>query len=234
MRRNLLYHVYPKSGNGIWQWNVAQLRRRMAQFDGRRVIAIMTAADADPPAAVQEEFGNDGGITWLILPNNPGLREVASFLPLFSRVAEPDDSITFYSHAKGVTHPGNEAVRIWTEVLYSVCLDDPAVISDSLSRSVMVGAMRKTERFLSSSWHFHGSFFWFRNDYVFSSDWMRIDSNSHGIESWPGSITPKECSTCLLLDDAGSAYDLNYCRSTVVPQLRLWQLSRGLSPSPIS
>ncbi len=234
MKRNLLYHIYPRAGNGIWQWNVAELRQRLNQFDGQRVVAIMTAPDADPPATVQAEFGGHDRISWLILPNNPHLREVASFLPLFARVAEPDDGITFYGHAKGVTQAGNEAVRIWSQALYSVCLDVPTAIDEHLSRFVMTGAIRKTERFLSSAWHYHGSFFWFRNDFVFSSDWMRIDSNSHGIEAWPGSLTPKEHAGCLLLEDAGSGYDLAYCRNMIIPQLQQWRRSKGLNPSPIS
>ena len=71
-RRNLIYHVWPKSGSN-WQWNVEQILARIDLFNGKRIIAIVEGEHSDPAAAVME------------LPGRARLR-----VPAFGRTIPPE------------------------------------------------------------------------------------------------------------------------------------------------
>jgi hypothetical protein len=130
LRRNLLYHIYPMSGNGVWQRNVDRLKRSLHLFNGKIVVAVAT----DPPGgrrpdptgphspsggrhygecsnafSVRHQFGSwMDRIEFVEIENDPQLREVKTFLSLFSRVASTDPrEITLCAHAKGVTQPAD-------------------------------------------------------------------------------------------------------------------------------
>lgn len=50
--RHLIYHIYPRRGNGVWKWNVEQLLKRIEQFDGIRSIGVVTDDDSDSRAGI--------------------------------------------------------------------------------------------------------------------------------------------------------------------------------------
>src|SRR6185436_2968273 len=58
VRRNLIYHVYPVRGNGVWQWNVAELLKRISLFNGKRVVAVATDEATDGLDEVKAAFAN--------------------------------------------------------------------------------------------------------------------------------------------------------------------------------
>ena len=123
LTRHLLYHVYPSRAMGgePWRWNLAELKRRLPLFGGRRVVAIAHDAGSEPPAAVREALAGEG-CEFVELVNEPKLREVLTFEPLFSRVAGDvgEGDATFFAHAKGVTNHSwaDPTIRAWTAAMY--------------------------------------------------------------------------------------------------------------------
>src|SRR5262249_6575046 len=141
--RDLAYHVYPVRGNGAWQWNVRELRKRIGLFNGRRVVAVAVDGRADPAHALRDGPRGAGGpgrrregprgavdpADVLEFPNNPDRWEAQTLVPMLERLQTSEaDRCLLFAHAKSVTRPGNPTTRRWTEALYRVMLDGwPAV-----------------------------------------------------------------------------------------------------------
>lgn len=231
MVRNLLYYIYPITGNGTWQHNVAELLRRIRLFNGRRVVAIATDQITDPAEAVKGMFWGQVH-EFIEMPNNPQLREVAAFTRLLERVETKDaNQITFYGHAKGVTRPVNEGVSVhpWADLLYETCLDYPALVEDLLSRYPIAGSLKKVGHGFdgsASSWHYSGGCYWLRNREVFSRDWRRVDPVWWGTESWPGlHFKPEEAGVLFHEGVAPTLdlYNMDYLKNRVFPELESWR-----------
>jgi len=207
--RNLLYHLLPVAGNSVWQRNVEQLLGRWHVFTGRKIVAVMTSPgpvedlttnrgtlELDPPDRVKEAFGPFAGeIEWLELTNQPKLREVVSFVPLwgtlFSRPeSRESNQIAFYAQAKGVTWPADKPiVHDWADVLYETLLDYLPLVEELLGAFPIVGSLKthmKWWRQSQATWNYAGSFWWARNADVWSRPWRRINRFWSGNEAWPG------------------------------------------------
>lgn len=195
--RNLIYHVYASQANELWRRNVEQLLRRWHVFNGRKVIAIATGPGIHPPAAVKHEFMNPSGVEWLEIPNDPRLREVKTFLPLLGRIQSTrGDEATFYAHTKGnSTADDAKGAARWRNMMYSRLLDEPATIMEQLRAGPCVGTTkivwRRGDRgpyptsLKYGNWMFAGTFFWFRNDRVFSHPkWRHVPDDRYGAEAW--------------------------------------------------
>ncbi|HYH65878.1 MAG TPA: methyltransferase domain-containing protein [Urbifossiella sp.] len=188
--RHLLYHVYPRR-EGDWRTRVLRLRERIKMFNGRRVVAVAHDGTTEHPNLVEDALKGTG-CEVIAVPNDPNRREVATFLPLFARVAADaaPGHATLYGHAKGVTRPETSTAARWAAALEEVHLDHWPAVADRLRRFPIVGAFQKRgagwmpEESLSD-WHFSGSWFWVRNADLFARDWTRIDRFWGGIESYP-------------------------------------------------
>lgn len=210
-RRNLIYHIWPRKGNGVWQWNVAELLKRIDQFDGSRSIGIATSDDADSVEAVRAAFANVRIDNWLIVENDPKLGEVVTFPKLLSTLPR-DDSVTFYGHAKGVKYHDPNTTHEWTAALYEVCLDDPAFVDASLEHYPITGPLinREIWKEVKHGWHYSGSFYWFKNSAAFAlSDWDQVTQSYWGSEMWPGDHFPREQAGSLFGTNIGRLYDPN-------------------------
>lgn len=256
LRRNLLYHVYPLSGNNAWQWNVDRLCRSLHLFNGKIVVAVVLdpasgrkpdptgphppdthrhLAPCDTIQTVKDRFGKWAyRIEFLEVENDPQLREVASFVPLFSRVKSTDPrDITLYAHAKGTTrHHGHTAGR-WTEMLYEVFLDHWPLVEGFLRSFPVAGAFQKmgpgwSHQQSNSDWHYSGSWFAFRNADLFSqSDWQRIDQFWSGIEPYPSQHFKHADAGCLFHRGRVpqvNMYDGRYLQNTIEPALARWKV----------
>lgn len=210
-RRNLIYHIWPKKGNGVWQWNVSELLKRIDQFDGTRSIGIATSEDADAVEAVRASFAGIRIDNWIIAENKPDLGEVVTFSQLLNTVPH-DDSVTFYGHAKGVKYDNPEETREWTSMLYEVCLDDPAFVDASLEQYPISGPFINEEHWkeITHGWHFAGSFYWFNNASVFDmSNWSDVQQCYWGSETWPGCHFSRDQAGALFGTGVGRLYDLS-------------------------
>lgn len=159
----------------------------MDVFTGRRVVAVVTGPGLDPPDAVQAAFG--GHVSdFIVLPNDPNLREVQTLVPLLERVQTLDPGeVTFYAHAKAVTRPGHPTCWRWAQAMYELCLDYVPLADDALQTHAAAGPFKrriKGWRESDSPWHFSGSFAWFRNKDLFAADWRRVERFWSGVEPY--------------------------------------------------
>lgn len=220
-RRNLIYHIWPRRGNGVWQWNVEQLLRRIDQFDGTRSIGVALSDDADSLMSVKEAFGGERVDYWISTPNQSELGEVTTFSRLLESLPQNDSSVTFYGHAKGVRYDDPQQTSAWTEMMYEVCLDDPDYVQASLDQFPTTGPFIRTvswEGGAKHKWFFSGSFFWFRNADVFSKpEWSQIRHDYWGSELWPGTLFRREEAGELFGQECGHLYE-----PQELGKMRLW------------
>lgn len=230
--RNLLYHLWPVRGNGVWQRNVEHLRRRAEVFNGRRVVAVVTDTQTDDVDAVRRAF--DGlDVEFLFAPNRPRLREMATWLALWSRVLTDDpNAITFYAHAKGVRHEANPAVTVhdWTDVLWESNVDYLPLVEDQLTRFPITGCFKKHGRHFGadgsrSAWHYSGTFYWVRQKDVPGERLGLAERFWAGNEAWPGVAFSPEQGGSLFFDHPGSydQYDRAFWDAIVAPAWERWK-----------
>lgn len=247
--RHLLYHLYPVSGNGAWEWNVDELCMRLDLFNGRVVVAVVTdppagrgpdplGADAnrhfapcDSLAAVRARFGPHAArVEFLAMENDPQLREVKSFPELFGRIPDEPGHATLYAHGKGTTRPVGDVARTWTAALYTLYMDYWAAVAECLDRCPIAGAFRKIGRGWgaesASEWHYSGAWTWFRNRELFARKWQRIGRWWGGIESYFSEhFTAAEGGLIFCTGDVREVnlYSSSYWQHTATPALDAWK-----------
>ena len=216
-RRHLVYHILPIAGNGVWQRGIDQLRLRWGLFNGSKTVAILTGFAGhhklDPPEAVRQYLPPDCEV--LELPNNPNLREVVSWVPLWERAlaGAADEDAIFYAHAKGVTRnvdPGNSC-QWWASLMYSLHLDHWPLVADHLTRNPITGAFKKVGHGFGgspSTWHYSGTFFWVRAGDIRNRPWRAVEPTWTGTEAWPGIAYHRDEAGCLFLDGTVPQLDL--------------------------
>lgn len=234
--RNLLYHVYPVRGNGTWQRNLDQLKKRWALFTGQKIIAVATDDRCDPPEAVRDYLGQDD-VEWIVRPNDPGLGEVVTWRDLWGRL-DGRPGMTFYAHAKGVKHPVNPGVGVhrWVDVMYRSCLDYLPFVEDLLRRHPIAGSFKKLGRGFAGSvseWHYSGTFYWVRTDAGIEMH-RRLDRMWAGTEAWPGVAFDQRDGAVIFMEGMVgkvNLYLLNYMRSVIEPAFKRWQAAHRLQMS---
>jgi len=232
--RHLLYHIYPKR-NDIWKWNVDLLLPYLPLFNGRRIVAIAVDESTVEADKVKDAFGG-AVLEFMVFRNNKKAGEMVSFLPLLAQVQTDDPNVaTFRAHAKGTSRFERDLrdhLREWTKLLYTANLADWDQVRKDLEEAAMTGACRKFDQFRKrppvGKPTYSGSFYWFRNCYVYSRDWQSVDNPRWGCESWPARLFTKQETRCLLIDDTKSMYDSQYWERAVLPQWRRWKEERGL------
>ena len=227
--RHLLFHIWPrKTHAGTWQRNLDQLKIRWPLFTGKRVIAVATSGDSHPFEAVQE-YMHGYECEWIQVENKPELREVATFAQLFGSV-ENLPGYTFYGQAKGVTKPVNPGVSIhaWTTTMYEILLDYWPLVEEALKTHCTAGIFKKMVDGAfggsRSTWHYSGSFCWFKNAELWKRNWRAIEQVWFGIESYPSMVFSREQAACLFYEST-KQFDLyrlhNWQR--VETELKQWR-----------
>ncbi len=218
--RNLIYHIWPRKGNGVWQWNVEQLLKRIDQFDGVRSIAVATSPDADSMEEVQQAFNRVRIDNWIELPNDSILGESQTFAKLLDTLPVGDGSITFRGHAKGVKYDDPLACRDWTEMLYEICLDDPEHITATLGQYPVAGPFCVDNRWPGGNrfgWYYSGGFFWFKDEILKKPDSRKIRGDYWGTELWPGEHYDRKDVGILFGQNCGHLYESNE-----VERMKVW------------
>jgi hypothetical protein len=252
-RRNLLYHLYPIAGDhggaGRWQWNVAELVRRLGLFNGRRVIAVATDERTDTFEMVRAAFGPwADAVEFLHVENCADLREVATHELLLERIASLDPAeATLYAHGKGVTHGGTEHLQPvrdeagrevlwprggttgrWVDALYRVMMDYWPLVAEHLQDYSLTGAFRSRGSFPvhpQVNWLYQGSWVWYRHGPrgLFARDWRSVGWYWAGVEPYPGQLFTHEEAGCLFGDGAADLYDHQFFHQVITPALAAWQ-----------
>lgn len=248
--RHLLYHILPIAGNGMWQWNLEQLKPRLHLFNGSRTCAIMTPskiayrAKGPRPDAARMPMVIEGpevvekalaglDFTFIHLPNDPNLREVLSHGPLFevaSKYTSPVDA-TLWCHAKGTTRRPGHVAKQWTEICYEAYLDYWPVVEELLTKYPLAGCFKKYGRGWNpkqsnSDWHYSGSWFWFKNRELFSKNWRKIDQFWSGIEPYPSQHFHHTEAGLIFHEGKVPAINLYsgaYWNNTVLPEWEAWK-----------
>ncbi len=164
--RHLIYHLYPFR-NSVWRENIDELRQRIALFNGQRIISVVLDDKSETREVAAAELANlNADVRWY--ENDRRLGESISLLPALKDISALP-GITFYAHAKGVTHHDTSVVfGIWTRKMYEL-LDRFDQVSERLLRCGFCGLIRATGQPIAEGkhqWHYPGSFYWFRNDVV--------------------------------------------------------------------
>lgn len=230
--RHLLFHLWPrKLSLGTWQRNLDQLKARWGLFTGRRIIAVATSSDSHDLATVQA-YMQGYECEWIETQNDPALREVKTFLPLFKKL-EGFPGYTFYAQGKGVTKPVDPGVSIhhWTAAMYEILLDYWPLVAEHFKKFSIVGAFKKGIAGFtgsSSDWHYSGSFCWLDNAELWKRNWKAIEQNWFGIESWPSMIFKSEEAACLFhhKNQRFDLYSMGYWRS-VEKELAKWRREKA-------
>jgi hypothetical protein len=229
-------HVYPKRDPGHWRRAVRHVRARLSQFDGLRLVSVAVDQSTDRADDVCREFG--GLVDVREVPNDDR-QEVVSFpwlLEEASQASSPDD-LVFYCHAKGCTHSANQSSHLWCDAMASTCLDYPQFVEHVLRERSIAGAFRSIQRVGASAatFHYAGTFYWFRAGVAFSRDWRNCDADFWGAESWPGLVFDIGEGGCLFYDSAETAhlYNLGWWHTAGCPAYRHWRAEfdrRGIKP----
>lgn len=251
--RHLLYHIYPVSGNGAWQRNVGRLVERLRIFNGSKIVSIVI----DPPAGrkpdptgphppdgarhiapcdsvetVKAAFGDHAkDIHFLILENDPHLREVVSLVPMLERLPHGPGDVTLYAQAKGTTRHHGSLCNHWSDLQYIIYFDYWLLVLEQLKRFPVTGAFKKLGAGWSpdqakSDWHYSGSWFWFRNADLFARDWRTVDQFWSGVEPYPSQQFLADESGCLFMEGqvpALNLYSSKYWKRTVDPLFANWR-----------
>jgi hypothetical protein len=233
--RNLLMFLCPLPGPE-WRRNLEQVKRRMELFNGKRIIGVVTGGLCDPFEEVATELE---GLHCELIPfeNNRLLGELVGFKTLLEKVeSTAANEITYYCHAKGVGKQHTDQIgpiRKWADAMHEILLDGIADVETALNRKVFAGAFRDQGSEFPSGlkpdfdWHYPGTFYWFRNQPVFSGNrWRDIPRQLWGAEAWPGIVCPLSQSSCLLWDKVpvGSLYSTHTFQMYVQPYLDQWRL----------
>lgn len=229
---NLLYHVCPLKSNDVWRANVKQLARRLRIFNGRKLVAVATDSKCHGVDAVRQALG-DPAIEYLELPNDPELREAATFLSLLEAVQSTDpDEASFYAHSKGNSTRDNAlGAEMWRNAMYHHLLDNVNTCRDLLLTHPCVGTHKMQwpndyepypTRLKHGNWMFAGCFFWFRHQDVFRHPrWRDVPRDRYGAEAWLSGLFDCEQAATIFQPWAASEYPTP---SPYDPALYLWPI----------
>lgn len=223
--RNLLYHVYPVK-NSNWLRRVLRIKERLSLFNGMRVFAVAEGPETDDAMAVGRALEGER-VELITVRNDPGLWETASHRELFSRLSARRDpgEVTLWGHAKAVTRPPWTSCHRWADVMEEALTDYWPACEDVLRFHPICGAFKKVGRGWSpdqssSSWHYSGSWFWFRNESLFSRPWEKTDRFVHGMETYSSLHFTEREAGCVFHEGTVpvmNLYSLKYWNSVVEP-----------------
>jgi hypothetical protein len=215
--KNLIYHCCPLRTNDLWRANLDQLLARWHIFDGVRAIAV-SYDDGSKLWPFEEVYRYirsiigeaELGTKYVRLQNDRNLREVATFRPLLDIVENTRREMTFYAHTKGnATYDDVEGAIYWRNTMYHLLLDHWQERQQELCQGYAACGTHKMiwpsdcrppypSALRYGHWMFAGTFFWFRNDRVFThSKWTIVPRDRYGAEAWlSGMFEPHEVKSC--------------------------------------
>ncbi len=220
--RNLMMHIYPVREHQFWRWNVDQIIQRLEIFNGVRAIAVVTDDSTNSVEDVQRAFGDARIDYWFGENNIEQLREVRTWhaLMLACYTCDPN-AITFTCHAKGIRggrsyeDPGIDRMNptsLWVSAMYESCLDGHAIAEELLRTHTFAGSFKRRmtieDTQYRSSWHYAGTFYWYRNARLCSMpNWHQIEAIWDGAETYPGTKVGWGQAGCIFGERIGSLYE---------------------------
>jgi hypothetical protein len=215
-------HLWPVVGN--WEWHVNLWNQLAAIVNGHCVVGLAidehTSSYEEVAAALHPRFRT------FQVPNtkegeNPTFRQLQTLIP------HGQNDVLIYCHGKGVrAHTAkSEAVRLWTEAMYSTVVFNHSAIVQRLAEGYKNFHSFRTfgPRPLSpvNRWHPSGTFFAVRAKHL---PGRPVKSRYGGVEAWCGDHFPAHESWCEFYDNSmfTTLYDHNECNTVVRPMLTEW------------
>lgn len=227
-RRHVLMHLLPVAGRCVWRRAVARLNAYRPLFTGRAVVAVATGDGFDPPAAVRRELP---WATVLEVPNDPELREVATWRPLWDALLPdvgPADAV-LYCHGKGVTRAApRDQVHEWAALAWTLCLDHWPVVARLLAQHPLAGPFKKVGYGFGHGggcWHYTGTFFWTSAVRLRERLSVEPPRTWWGVEAWPGLAHPASDAGCIFHSGYFPKMDLykpGYWAEFIRPEFDKW------------
>lgn len=240
--RNLMMYIYPIAQFEVWRWNIEQIRKRLHLFNGKRIIAVMTDPSTNTVEEVQAAFCGERIDAWVVGLNDPNRWEMQGLPRMMEFVHSCDpNEITFYCHGKGAQGPEHihgptflQQPRVkWAMAMYGACLDDMPFVEKQLETHTFAGAFKRRmvhgEPPYRSSWHFAGTFYWFRNARLFAlPNWHHFDHQWYGAETYPGQLVGWGQAAGLFCDHPPQLYIQEAWTGQVDAMWEQWKQEHGL------
>jgi hypothetical protein len=217
---------------GVWTHHLDALAERWHLFNGHKVISIaLDKSTASVDTVMKECFQR--GITWdkvFPAPNKPKLGETLFWERKIEWILSHDISendVMFYCHSKGVRErTNNDAVRAWTDMMYSSNLDYWPLVERVLRDHLFAGSFKHHTAYRHAGnhrWHYSGTFFWVRLLELMSRKPKAIYEGYVGVEAYPGLKAKNKEGGVLFLDRLrNSLYDLKTIQEVITPQWKKW------------
>lgn len=187
MKRNLLYHLYPRKWS-IWPWHVQMLLHYKNVWNGRKILIVAEDQHTESNKKLLPAIAPLGAEIHRV-PNHPYLGETAHFIEKLGILESLDpDETTFYAHSKAVSHRGAwlAGATMWAKAMYTLNLGNIAAVEKMLTLYSAVGCFRHFLPHAGSRWCYAGTFFWLKHSSIFSQSWRSIELSRHGVEGYPG------------------------------------------------
>jgi hypothetical protein len=190
VKRNLIYHVYPRK-KSLWSWNLGQIIERRAVWNGRKLVTVALDGTTESRDDVMRELAPlDAEI--LFEKNDPKLGETKFFVERLAAIRSLDPGeVTFYAHTKGASQANTStreaASKMWAQAMYVLLLDNIGFVDETLGTFASLGCFRHRIKHGGSERCYAGTFFWFRHSILFDRGWSGIDATDrYGVEGYLG------------------------------------------------
>jgi len=211
MKRNLIYYICPFKDNGEWKKNIKTLSQYLNVFNNKLIVTIAQGEGLEYAGQVKKMF-KVKNIEYIEIENNPRLGEVEPFMQMLKRVYSVDpEEITFYAHAKGVSHYHKSkkkmmGIQIWRNLMYYFCLNNINEIDAIMKNFSCCGCFPRwwpCLPWVPEPWHFSGIFYWFNHQKLFNKpNWNRIRKDSaYAVEGYLANYFGKESAYSLFSDE---------------------------------
>ena len=186
--KHLVYHLHPVLGS-VWRQNIEELKRRIDVINGRRIIHVALGANTETVGTIERELESLQA-SLHFTQNNRELGETPTLLSALNGLSDLP-GMTFYAHAKGVTHWNATVVfDIWARLMYTL-LDRMNEVTEMLTRHGFCGLIRSAGQPVAEGqyqWYYPGSFYWFRNDVVRQRSWSADAIDRFFTEQFPSRV----------------------------------------------
>lgn len=239
--RHLNFHMWPLRESETWLWHLDQLALRKDLFNGFRVLSL--AIDSDTVSYQQfKDAADSRGLVFdriFTHRNDPRRGETVAWSEkiewLMTQGFDHSDVI-FYAHSKGVRNrvvngaqvrTDNYAVRQWTDMMYSSCLDYWDLVKINLDAKLFTGSFKRFGAYRypgNFRWHYSGTFYWFRLFDMLSRRPALVEQRYTGTEAFPGfKARPQEAGSLFIDNLQHNLYDEKSIRQHILPQWKEWQ-----------
>lgn len=205
---NFIFHFAPYK-NDMFDYHIEKIHEHLPKFNNKKIINIVTGQEFYEPKYVKDRL-KGLNIDFTTTINNPSHREAFSFftnlLPKVESIEE--NEFTFFGHSKSCTNRRQEdrfkiQHRMWTDYCYRYTLDNIDDVIEKMKSYDSYGPFVRTNglsRAVSdTTWHYSGTFFWFKNSEVFKKDWSekRFNyENGYEAEAFIGKMIPQNRGYC--------------------------------------